>query len=70
LQKWDDLSKDQDPSPLGRATAFSKALKDKELDLGKGDFAHVVSELIVQLPDAQTFDVPGYLSRAITAATI
>jgi putative ATP-dependent endonuclease of OLD family len=68
LQKWDDIGKDVEAS--ARATAFSAALKEKRLDLGKGDFAQVIAELIAELDDPSLFTVPGYLERAIRAALI
>jgi putative ATP-dependent endonuclease of OLD family len=70
LEKWDNLIADEHATPAERAKVFSRALKEKKLDLGKGDFAHVVSELITNLEDPQTFHVPEYLDQAIRAVVI
>ena len=69
LEKWDAIASDID-TPAERATAFSQALKNKSLDLGKGDFAHVVAEMLVDSDPAANLTVPSYLEAAILAATI
>ena len=68
-KKWDQVAPTPPASPTDRAAAFSKALKDKTLDLGKGDFAHVIAELIENGAGAG-FEVPTYLTEAIRAAII
>ncbi len=68
-QKWDDLCPAGTDDLAARAAAFSKALKDKQLDLGKGDFAQVVAQLL-EKADALNFTVPAYLAEAIQAATL
>lgn len=45
-----------------------RALRSGDLDFGKGDFAHVVVELLSK-PDTQ-LAVPAYLERAIRSAVI
>jgi putative ATP-dependent endonuclease of OLD family len=70
LAKWDAICSDGVSTPEERAVAFSKALKDGQLDLGKGDFAQVVAELIVEHSDKTQFTVPSYLEQAITAAVM
>jgi putative ATP-dependent endonuclease of OLD family len=66
--KWDELNVAGEDH-AARAARFSKELKAKRLDLGKGDFAHVVAELI-ETPSAQSFVAPHYLVAAIKAAVI
>ena len=68
LDKWDALSIDGE-APDQRARRFSDALKAKTLDLGKGDFAHVIAELIHESAGAG-FSTPTYLEAAIRAAVI
>lgn len=67
--KWDAVAPAAPATPADRAKAFSQALKEKTLDLGKGDFAHVIAELVEDTAGAD-FVVPGYLAAAIQAATI
>jgi len=69
ITKWDELAPKTPATREQRAEAFSKALKGKTLDLGKGDFAHVVAEL-VEDNTGSTFVVPDYLAAAIYAAVI
>ena len=68
-QKWDELCPPGTDDPAERAKIFSKALKDKDLDLGKGDFAQVIAQL---LEDGGPLDfvVPAYLDEAIRAVTL
>lgn len=66
LQKWDDISSPDAP-PAERASAFTTALRN-DLDLGKGDFAHVVAELIES--PVSSLRVPQYLTRAISGALV
>lgn len=68
-QKWDELCPPGTDDPQERAKIFSKALKDKDLDLGKGDFAQVIAQL---LEDGGLLDfvVPAYLDEAIRAVTL
>lgn len=70
LEKWDALMPQGQGTVAERAAAFSKALKAGTLDLGKGDFAQVVAELIVATPDKGQFQIPPYLEEAIRAAVI
>jgi putative ATP-dependent endonuclease of OLD family len=67
LAKWDAISSDTDGSEE-RAKAFAAALRNKELDLGKGDFGHVVADLLET--SEQVFEVPTYLRQAITAVVL
>jgi putative ATP-dependent endonuclease of the OLD family len=67
--KWDSVAPLTSATPEERAEAFSKALKSKTLDLGKGDFAQVVAELIEDAAGTG-FVVPAYLAAAIRAATL
>jgi putative ATP-dependent endonuclease of OLD family len=71
LEKWDALGSEgpELPDEEARARAFSKALKEKKLDLGKGDFAHVISDLLAAGAGGG-FTVPPYLRQAIEAALI
>lgn len=69
LAKWDALAPGGD-EPLERAKAFSEALKNKSLDLGKGDFAHVIAEMLRNDEASSTFGVPTYLTDAIRSAVI
>lgn len=50
-----------------RAKLFSQALKTKKLDLGKGDFAQLITE---HVEDGGALDVPDYLCAAIVDATL
>jgi len=68
LEKWDALGA-EGITPEQRALRFSEALRTKSLDLGKGDFAHVVSELLSTSP-SPVFRVPGYLADAIAAVAL
>jgi putative ATP-dependent endonuclease of OLD family len=70
LAKWDAIMPQGQGSAAERATAFSAALRAGSLDLGKGDFAQVVAELIVSTADADQFQVPDYLKDAIRNAVI
>ncbi len=70
LAKWDAIMPQGQGSAAERATAFSAALKAGSLDLGKGDFAQVVAELIVSAADEDQFQVPDYLRGAIRHAVI
>ncbi|WP_328706928.1 ATP-dependent nuclease [Clavibacter zhangzhiyongii] len=51
--------------PSGRAKRFRKAMNDKTLDLGKGDFSQIVAEALSV--DADAFVVPPYLTEAVKA---
>jgi putative ATP-dependent endonuclease of OLD family len=68
-RKWDELCPPGTDDPAERAKIFSKALKDRDLDLGKGDFAQVIAQL---LEDGGPLDfvVPAYLDEAIRAVTL
>jgi putative ATP-dependent endonuclease of OLD family len=66
--KWDALNVDGEDR-AARAARFSMELKAKRLDLGKGDFAHVVAELI-ETPSDSSFVAPDYLVGAIKTAVI
>jgi putative ATP-dependent endonuclease of OLD family len=66
LDKWDDISSPE-ATAAERASAFATALR-YDLDLGKGDFAHLVAELIESPP--VSLRVPPYLERAITGALV
>lgn len=68
-EKWDQITSTAEANATDRALAFSRALKDKTLDLGKGDFAHVIAELI-ENDGSANFEAPAYLVEAIRAATI
>jgi putative ATP-dependent endonuclease of OLD family len=70
LNKWDAIMPPGQGTTAERATAFSAALKAGTLDLGKGDFAQVVAELIVAATDTQPFVVPTYLLEAIKRSVI
>jgi len=70
LEKWDVLMPQGQGTVAERATAFSGALKAGSLDLGKGDFAQVIAELIVAAPGNGQFQVPPYLEEAIRTAVI
>lgn len=65
--KWDELVPDASASADGRAQLFSEALKTKKLDLGKGDFAQLITE---QVEAGGALTVPDYLRAAIVDATI
>jgi putative ATP-dependent endonuclease of OLD family len=66
LKKWADIAAPE-ASAAVRAAAFSEALH-ADLDLGKGEFAHLVAELIETT--AHSLRVPAYLQRAITGVLI
>ena len=70
LEKWDEIMPPGVGTAAERATAFSKALKSGRLDLGKGDFAQLVAELITVSAEDQQFEVPDYLKEGITKAVI
>lgn len=65
--KWDELVPDASASADERAQLFSEALKTKKLDLGKGDFAQLITE---QVEAGGALTVPDYLRAAIVDATI
>ncbi|NNN15940.1 MAG: AAA family ATPase [Acidimicrobiaceae bacterium] len=69
-EKWDDLCPVGTVDPRERAATFSAALKDKTLELGKGDFAQVIAQLLEDPGDLLDFTVPAYLDEAIRAATL
>jgi putative ATP-dependent endonuclease of OLD family len=62
LEKWRAIAPETD-STEDRARKFAAALRDKTLDLGKGDFAHVVADLLETTDHSLT--VPQYLREAI-----
>ncbi|MHB1342527.1 MAG: ATP-dependent nuclease [Coriobacteriia bacterium] len=70
LEKWDSLCPEGTTSATERAERFSKALKEKHLDLGKGDFAHVVAQLLETSDSSSGFVTPDYLREAIESAII
>ena len=70
LAKWDGIRPPDSEGPDARSIAFSNALKDKRLDLGKGDFAHVLSELVTTESGRSVFSVPDYLLKAIDSSLI
>ncbi len=70
LTKWDEISPSDTATAEERALAFSEALKSKTLDLGKGDFAQVLAELLSDLTDATQFTTPTYLESAIRSLAI
>jgi len=45
-------------------------LKEDKLDLSKGDFAHVLSEVLLDPTMATSFKVPNYICSAIRAALL
>lgn len=67
--KWDKIAS-ATTAPADRAKNFSKALKEKELDLGKGDFAHLLADLLEDEKVEATIEVPKYLADAIKAVVI
>ncbi|MEX2652067.1 MAG: AAA family ATPase [Acidimicrobiia bacterium] len=67
--KWDAIAPAPPATAEQRAKAFSDALKNKRLDIGKGDFAHVIASLIEGNGGAN-FVIPAYLDAAIRSATI
>ena len=67
LAKWDELS-EPDATTEQRAEAFARALGRGDLDLGKGDFAHLLAERLQD--DAVRFAVPQYLQSAVRAALL
>lgn len=77
--KWDRVSSDaQALEPTARAMRFSRAIRadktkpgGRELDISKGDFAHLVAEILQdeKNPARTSFVVPGYLDAAIRAIT-
>ena len=70
LEKWDALMPQGQGTTAERASVFSNALKTGNLELGKGDFAQVIAELIVAEPDKGQFQVPPYFEEAIRNAVI
>lgn len=67
MEKWDRI-RPSDATPAVRAEAFSKALKAGTLELSKGDFAHVIGELVREAPSR--LKLPAYFEGAIKAAII
>jgi putative ATP-dependent endonuclease of OLD family len=70
LKKWDAVCPADIEDPAERAMRFSAALKDKRLDLGKGDFAQLLAQMLESGDGAVHFSVPVYLEQAIKDATI
>jgi len=68
LAKWEAVAPAGPATAEERAKAFSQALRNKTLDIGKGDFAHVIAEMLGGA--AADFQIPAYLGAAIRAATI
>ena len=68
-EKWDALCPADTTTAPERATLFSKALRDKTLDLGKGDFAHVIAQILEDGPTSD-FSTPSYLQKAIEAVAL
>jgi hypothetical protein len=60
----------KEPTAGQRAASFAEALTKKTLDLGKGDFAQVVAELLIELEDKSAFTLPPPLEFAIRSAGI
>ena len=67
LAKWEAIAP-QHATPEVREKAFADALREGKLDLGKGDFAHVIAESIEQ--PGVTVSVPSYLKKAIRGAIV
>jgi putative ATP-dependent endonuclease of OLD family len=65
--KWDAVATPALTDKAERAKRFHKAIagEKKEIDLGKGDFAHILSELLDDVESATGFVVPAYLAGAI-----
>ena len=68
LAKWDAIMPEGQGTAEDRASAFSASLKAGTLDLGKGDFAQLIADLIVD--SADPFEVPSYLEDAIRGVII
>ena len=71
--KWQKVADKAGANEDERAKVFAKALSGKDdsvpdLDLSKGDFAHLVSEAL-ETPGGRDFVVPAYLVAAIEGVT-
>ena len=68
LPKWDTMSTAAPIDKNGRANHFAHQLENDSLDIGKGDFAHLLAEALCD--NSTGFIVPEYLQLAIRAALI
>lgn len=65
---WDTVADNAPDDEEARARQFFEAMQNNQISLGKGDFAHVLAELLSDDVQAATFKVPQYLRDAISAA--
>ncbi len=67
---WDDMARNAPVERCQRAQHFRGALLRNELDIGKGDFAHILAELLEEPDNPGEFRVPPYICDAIWAALV
>jgi putative ATP-dependent endonuclease of OLD family len=68
--KWQTMADAAPEDQAGRAAYFHEQLAGDVLDIGKGDFAHVIAEALSDAAAATKFVVPDYLCGAIRAALL
>ncbi|WP_370122406.1 ATP-dependent endonuclease [Arthrobacter sp. MW3 TE3886] len=74
VAKWDAVVSAAGDNAKERARCFRQAMRDGELDIGKGDFSQLVAEALdtEERPDGErsAFVVPAYLRSAIDAVLL
>ena len=72
--KWDDVVTGAGHTVEERSAKFRQAMRDETIDIGKGDFAHLIAEAIeAPLKDGEVaaeFTTPAYIEEAIKAVII
>lgn len=70
--KWQTIVDKAGLGTADRAKCFRQAMRDDEIDIGKGDFAQIVAEAL-ENPErdlSKSFVVPGYLVSGIQAVQL
>lgn len=67
--KWDAVITATGGDEARRAECFRQAMRDDELDIGKGDFAQIVADAL-EAQAGEVFIVPSYLAAAINAVLL
>ena len=67
--KWDAVITATGGDETRRAECFRKAMRDDQLDIGKGDFSQIVADAL-EAQAGEAFTVPPYLAAAINAVLL
>lgn len=71
-RNWDSVAEGAGLCKTERSASFREAMRNETINIGKGDFAHVIADSIEPRRDSvrPTFAVPPYIRDAILAALI